>query len=293
MSAFFYGFNRHWARNLFHVIVLVTASLGELACAGIVGEPQRACAMVAIERTAIFDDGPKENIVLLRNIENRSKFSSICKPIIGDNIKVDYVLGHASWHIFSDFFSLFSGLKDRGRQERVTIFYEWRKWWPTFIVAKPKTEERTFYDRRHLSIIRDAILNVKFGGFAVEQELFHVEDEYIGPFELGQSGFGNLRLFIGRAGSAFRSIGGFFSVNQAIADELQLHIEKRELNSTYNHQSQGKVGNRIVPPIFLLYMAIAFGGGIAGTLILCRITGMWERPKNEADRENRDRHQSA
>jgi hypothetical protein len=98
--------------------------------------------------------------------------------------------------------------------------------------------------------------------------------------------FGSVRRFLSR-------IGRYFGVIQALADEPKLNVKQSNLEQTDYYEAQSEVGNRVIPPIFLFYMVIAGIGGFVGALVLCRATGVWDRPKNKAYRKDRDGEERA
>jgi hypothetical protein len=98
-------------------------------------------------------------------------------------------------------------------------------------------------------------------------------DEYPWSFQFSERIFGNLGLPISGCGRAFGGIGGFFSINQTFADELQLAIKQPQLSGPDDHQQESNNRQRIsrsFPPAFLLFLLIS---GIAGFCTTVWLTG--------------------
>ena len=74
------------------------------------------------------------------------------------------------------------------------------------------------------------------------------------------------------------SFSGYLCIVKALADDLQLHIEKPYLNPPYENQAKRENSDGITPrqlPPWFLLLVLAFGAiGFFGALALCRMTGI-------------------
>lgn len=134
-------------------------------------------------------------------------------------------------------------------------------------------------DRWSPAVVHDVKEGIGFLKFIVRTttKVLYQINENPRAFQFAESILGDLGLSDGRVSGPLRSVGGFFSVNQAFADQPQLNPEKTNLNAADDNQSQREHREPIVrrhPFGFFLTAVILFVVAFWGTGVFCRWRGL-------------------